>query len=88
MIKTSKRVAKLLEATLNVGRVHLVLEGTGVNHLHAKLYPAIGVNKAFIQLIAKENVYFKSYPGYVTTLMGPRAEDEELKKLQKQITGK
>ena len=41
-IKAVKKVANLLEEKLNVKRVHMVFEGTGVNHLHAKLYPAIG----------------------------------------------
>ncbi|MDE1849260.1 MAG: HIT domain-containing protein [Candidatus Micrarchaeota archaeon] len=82
----AKRVSKLIEKKLNVGRVHMVLEGTGVNHLHAKLYPAISTEKAFKEHIAKENVYFDAYPGYVTTLMGPKAKDDELKALQELLT--
>lgn len=83
-----KRVARLLEKKLKVGRVHMVLEGTGVNHLHAKLYPAVGTNRSFEQAMAEERVFFESYPGYVTTLMGPQADEKELKALQKWITGK
>lgn len=87
-IATTKRVVRLLEKRLNVGRVHMILEGTGVNHLHAKLYPAVGTDKRFEQAIAEERVHFDCYPGYVTTLMGPRANDKELERLQKQITRK
>ncbi len=83
-----KKVANLLEKRLKVGRIHMVLEGTGVNHLHAKLYPALGTNKAFKQAVAAERLFFESYPGYVTTLMGPQADDDKLRKLQKRITGK
>ncbi len=86
IVIAAKKVSKLLEARLKVGRVHMVLEGTGVNHLHAKLYPALGTNKAFEAVIAEEKLFFEAYPGYVTTLMGPRAKDEDLKALQKQIT--
>jgi diadenosine tetraphosphate (Ap4A) HIT family hydrolase len=81
-----KNVAKLLEERLEVGRVHMALEGTGVNHLHAKLYPAMGCDRKFKQAIAEERVFFKCYPGYVTTLMGPKADDVELRKLKEQIT--
>ncbi|MCL5680379.1 MAG: HIT domain-containing protein [Candidatus Marsarchaeota archaeon] len=89
LIKTSKKVAKILEAKLGVARVHLVLEGTGINHIHAKLYPAIGLkSRRFKEFIVKDNVYFDSYPGYVTTLMGPRADDSQLKKVQRKITKK
>ena len=87
-ISATKRVANLLEKRLNVGRVHMILEGTGVNHLHAKLYPALGTDKAFQQAVAEERMFFESYPGYVTSMMGPQAEEKELAKLQKRITGK
>ena len=84
----TRKVAKFLELGLGVNRVHLVLEGTGVNHLHAKLYPAIGYGKGFVQTIAKDKAKFDNYPGYVTTLMGPMAKDGELHALQEQLTGK
>ncbi|HUC38737.1 MAG TPA: HIT domain-containing protein [Candidatus Acidoferrum sp.] len=81
-----KKVAKILQKGLKAGRVNLAFEGYGVDHLHAKLYPAIGTDKGFMEILAKEEVYFEAYPGYLTTLMGPRAKDEELKKIQKEIT--
>jgi diadenosine tetraphosphate (Ap4A) HIT family hydrolase len=86
LMRASKRVAKLLEKRLHVRRINLVFEGTGINHLHAKLYPAIGVEgRRFRQIIAKERTYFKTYPGYVTTIMGPRSSDIGLKRMQKEI---
>ncbi len=85
-IVTSKKVANLIRNRLKVGRVHLVLEGTGVNHLHAKLYPTSGLNsKAFKEIIASERVYFKKYPGYVTTILGPRASASALERVQKKF---
>lgn len=87
-ISATKRVANLLEKKLKVGRVHMVLEGTGVNHLHAKLYPALGTDEVFKQAIAEERVFFESYPGFVTTLMGPQATDKDLKALQELIVKK
>lgn len=84
----TKKVAKLLEEKLGVKRVHLVIEGTGINHLHAKLYPAIGLESKRSMMIADERVFFERYMGYVTTLSGPRALDEELEKLRKQIAGR
>lgn len=84
-IIASKKTAKILEKALGVGRVHAVIEGTGINHLHAKLYPAIGSTKGFRQHIASEKRYFESYPGYVSTLMGPEASRKELEELHKSI---
>ncbi|MCL4379086.1 MAG: HIT domain-containing protein [Candidatus Marsarchaeota archaeon] len=89
LIRVSKKVAKILEAKLGVARIHLVLEGTGINHMHVKLYPAIGLkSRRFKEFVVKKNVYFNRYPGYVTTLMGPKAGDQMLKALQDRIVKK
>ncbi len=85
-IVATKKVARILEKGLEVGRVHMVLEGTGVNHLYAKLYPAIGMGKGFKEFIAEEKVHFDSYRGYVTTLMGPKAEDKDLREVLEKVT--
>lgn len=83
----TKKVANMMRKKLKVARVHAVLEGTGVNHLHIKLYPAAGLGaREWRQIIAEERIYFEEYPGYVTSLMGPKASDEVLKKLQKKLT--
>src|SRR3954465_5892125 len=42
LIQAATTVAKLLEKALGVSRVGLVFEGTGVAHVHAKLYPLHG----------------------------------------------
>lgn len=75
-----KKVANLLEKKLNVKRVAFVMEGTGVDHLHAKLYP---IKKETVS--EEKRIYFGEYAGYLTTLMGPKADDEKLKKLAKKI---
>ncbi len=84
-IKAVKKVANLLEQRLKVKRVHMVFEGTGVNHLHAKLYPAVGYGEAPAPP-GYEVRRFDRYPGYVTSAVGPKASEEELKELQKEIT--
>ncbi|MCL4314702.1 MAG: HIT domain-containing protein [Candidatus Thermoplasmatota archaeon] len=82
LVITSKKVAKLLERGLNVDRVYLVLEGSGVDHLHAKLYPAIGrKGQGFIEMHGNDHVRFEKYEGYLNTSMGPKAEEEELKRV-------
>jgi histidine triad (HIT) family protein len=82
-----KRVSRLLERKLGVKRVHVVFEGAGINHLHAKLYPAIGLKSKYAPVFAKTKKHFSRYEGYVTSLAGPDADAKELKALQKKITG-
>ncbi|MFH1780164.1 MAG: HIT domain-containing protein [Candidatus Micrarchaeota archaeon] len=80
-----KKVDSLLRKKLNVERVALVIEGMGVNHAHAKLYPLHGVGKEFTAMEAKEKVFYEEYPGFVTTLLGPQTDFNELKKLAEKI---
>ncbi|MDE1850931.1 MAG: HIT domain-containing protein [Candidatus Micrarchaeota archaeon] len=87
-VKAIKKVSKILEKGLGVSRVHMVWEGMGVNHLHAKLYPAIGLHQEeFKEVWAEEKRNFESYPGYVTTILGAKADEKYLARLQKEIVG-
>ncbi|MDE1869448.1 MAG: HIT domain-containing protein [Candidatus Micrarchaeota archaeon] len=81
----SKKVAKLIEKKLKVGRVNMVVEGLAVNHIHTKLYPAIGVKRGFKEFIAKRKINFKKYEGYVTTQLGKKATNKELNKIYRKF---
>jgi diadenosine tetraphosphate (Ap4A) HIT family hydrolase len=84
LLIASRKVAKVLEKGLKVKRIAMVFEGQGVNHIHTKLYPMHNVNtKKFGDLVG--NNYFKEYPGYITTLVGPKKSNEELKKVVNEI---
>lgn len=81
----AKKVAKILEKALKVKRVAMVMEGMGVDHAHIKLYPLHGLDKKFKQMLGPKQVYFDFYQGYLTTLMGPKADEKDLKKLAEMI---
>jgi len=88
LMLASKTVAKLLDKKLKLNRTAMVMEGMGVNHVHIKLYPLHGVDKKFKEIWAKDERFFETYPGYVMTVLGPKADPQELQKLAKQIRGK
>ena len=81
----TKTVAKKLEKALGVKRVAMVMEGMGVNHAHIKLYPMHGLDDEFKEMQAKDQMFFRKYPGYITTVLGPRIDLEELKKQAEEI---
>lgn len=81
----TKKVAKILEKGLNVKRVAMVMEGMGVDHAHIKLYPLHGLEEKFIEMMAKDKVFFDKYEGYVSTQLGPQADFEELKILAEKL---
>jgi len=89
LIIASKKVAKLLDEKLgDVGRTAIVLEGFGVNYLHAKLFPMHGTkDTAWKEIPAEIDDYFDTYPGYVCSNDSKRADDEKLKKLAEKIRG-
>ena len=87
LMLAAKKVARLLDEKLGVGRTALVAEGMGVDHAHLKLYPLHGIeNRDFGE--APERVYFENYPGYTTTRIGPEVDQKELRELAEKIREK
>lgn len=85
LMKAAKKVAKAIEKGLGVKRVAFVCEGMGINHTHIKLYPLHGLNEKFEETWAPKKKFFEKYEGYITTQLGPRADDKELKEIAKKI---
>jgi diadenosine tetraphosphate (Ap4A) HIT family hydrolase len=81
--QTAKKIGKMMDKKFEVQRTALVAEGMGVNHAHIKLYPLHGLGPEFKAIIPDGEHYYEKYQGYLTTLLGPKASDEELKKIQK-----
>ncbi|HSX33818.1 MAG TPA: HIT family protein [Candidatus Saccharimonadales bacterium] len=79
-----KKVAKLLQKAFAVPKVGMVIEGEGVAHVHAKLYPMHGIQDDRSKF-PKHTAFFKQYPGYLASFEGPKMTDEELAEVQKQI---
>jgi diadenosine tetraphosphate (Ap4A) HIT family hydrolase len=85
-IISAKKVSNtLLSCFDDVGRVGLVMEGTGIDHAHIKLIPMHGTEHMkqgiWKQYLSGRNDYFDKYPGYVISTDGPKADFEKLKGL-------
>lgn len=88
LIIAAKKVAKLLDKKLDdVGRTGMILEGFGVNYLHAKLFPMHGTVDMTKWKSIHSNVdkYFKQYEGYISSHDYKRADDKKLASLAKKI---
>lgn len=86
LLAATKKVAKILEKAFSTSRVALVFEGTGVAYVHAKLYPLHGKLADETNVWSSHKEFYPEYIGYITTVEGPKMSDEELDKIQKQIT--
>ena len=87
LVKASKEVGKLLDKAFpDVGRTAMVLEGFGVDHAHAKLFPLHGTNAVkWKQRKSNVDKYFEHYENYVSSHDYKRADDAKLEKLAKHI---
>ena len=82
----AREVSKKLAEKLNVARVGMAIEGMGVNHFHIKLYPFYLSREATNNLpVSDDRIYNKTYPGYLTTQLGPQADFKELENLAKEL---
>ncbi|KAI9504544.1 hypothetical protein GGI25_006030 [Coemansia spiralis] len=73
----TKKVDAVLRRGLQVDRCALIVEGMMINHAHAKLVPLHGINGR-TTVVSEGTVFSELYEGYVTSMEGPRATDEEL----------
>jgi diadenosine tetraphosphate (Ap4A) HIT family hydrolase len=89
-IVAAKSVAALLEKHFDdVGRVGLLIEGTGINHAHIKLAPLHGTENLkrgeWQQFLSGKQFWFPKYEGWISSGSGPMADPEVLKKLGEAI---
>jgi len=84
LLVAAKKVAALLQKAFSVTRVGLVIEGEGVPHLHIKLIPMHG-DASIMEGMPKHQEFYSLYPGWLSTVEGPRMSDEQLNEIQKKI---
>ncbi len=89
-ILASKKVAKILENYFeDVGRVGLIMEGTGIDHAHIKLVPLHGTENLkrgeWQQFLSGKEFWFDKYEGWISSGGGPKADLEKLKKLASEL---
>ena len=85
-ILASKVVAQLLEKYYqDVGRVGLIMEGTGIDHAHIKLVPMHGTEHLkhveWQQSLSNQEHWFDKYEGWISSASGPKADLEKLQQL-------
>lgn len=85
LMRAAKEVALLLEEALETPRIALIYEGTGVSHVHAKLYPLYGEEASRTGVWSDYVEYSETYRKYLTTVEGPRMSDDKLSEIQQKI---
>lgn len=84
----AKSVAKLIDAKYeDVARCGLILEGYGVDHAHAKIFPMHGTKhlSKWKPVVSHVDKFFHKYEGYISSHDYVRADDKELEKIARKI---
>lgn len=89
-ILAAKEVAAILESYFaDVGRVGLMMEGTGIDHAHIKLFPMHGTenlkNGNWEQFLSEKDFWFEKYEGWLSSGGGPMADPGHLKELAEKL---
>lgn len=89
-ILATKKVSAILEGYYpDVGRIGIMMEGTGINHAHIKLMPMHGTEDLkrgeWKQYFNDKELWFDKYEGWIASAGGPIANMDELKTLAEAI---
>lgn len=89
-ILAAKHVAGILEDYFpDVGRIGVMMEGTGINHAHIKLAPMHGTQELkrgeWKQYLSEKEFWFDNYEGWICSGGGPMADMNHLKELAENI---
>ncbi|MFZ2205397.1 MAG: HIT family protein [Minisyncoccia bacterium] len=89
-IVAAKKVAQIIENYYgDVGRVGLIMEGTGIDHAHIKLVPMHGTENLkrgeWNQVLSGTEHWFDKYEGWISSAGGPNADREKLKELAENL---
>lgn len=89
-IVAAKKVTAVLENYFaDVGRVGVIMEGTGIDHAHIKLVPMHGTGYMkkgeWRQVLSGKEFWFPKYEGWISSGGGPKADREALKRLAEKI---
>jgi histidine triad (HIT) family protein len=89
-MSAAKKVAAVLENYYSdVGRVGLMVEGTGIDHAHIKLVPMHGTDHMkrgeWKQYLSGRECWFDKYEGWISSAGGPMADREKLNGLAEKL---
>lgn len=85
LILATHKVARLLENGMRARGVALIFEGFEIDYAHAKLIPLVPSSDS-INIAELQPEFIERYPGYVSSMDGPAADPEALKKIHSKIT--
>jgi len=89
-VLAAKTVSKnLIKHFDDVGRVGLIMEGTGIDHAHIKLFPMHGTGHMkkgeWKQYHSENDKFFETYEGYISSNDGPKGDEQKIRELAKKL---
>jgi len=89
-VLVAKSVSKnLIKHFEDVGRVGLIMEGTGIDHAHIKLFPMHGTGHMkkgeWKQYPSDNDKFFETYKGYISSNDGPKGDEQKIRELAERL---
>lgn len=89
-VLAAKAVSKsLINHFEDVGRVGLIMEGTGIDHAHIKLFPMHGTGHMkkgeWKQYHSNNGKFFETYEGYICSNDGPKGDEQKIRELAEKL---
>ena len=87
LVLAAQKVGQLLQDSLDARGIAIIFEGFEIDYAHVKLIPALSEKNSSGKSDdeVRKNAFFETYQGYVTSVNGPKATDEDLDKVYQQI---
>lgn len=89
-VLAAKKVSDILiQHFEDVGRVGLIMEGTGIDHAHIKLFPMHGTGHMkrgeWKQYSSDNDKFFETYEGYISSNDGPGGDEQKIRELAEKL---
>ena len=85
LLMEARSSAHLLQSKLNVKRCALVSDPSPVLPAHARLAPLHGLNDEWKPVLAVEEEFSETYPGYISSKNGPKWDNAKLDEIKTKI---
>ena len=87
LVLAAQKVGQLLQDSLDARGIAIIFEGFEIDYAHVKLIPALSEKNSSGKSDdeVRKNAFFETYQGYVTSVNGPKATNEDLDKVYQQI---
>lgn len=78
LMEAAGKIVEVMKEVLDCERIGMFFEGFEIDYAHVKLYPIYSKASGRLPVEGPSDEFYETYPGHMTTRLGPRASQEAL----------